>query len=135
MDELKIKCTQCQQNIAFPVNMHGQIIPCPHCGLSVCLQVPGVSQSVSRPPPVPEQPVQGKLVASNDGTGSGCFIQGLGFLFLISGLFTFGIGALIGIGLLIWGGKMARKVACSNCGNLVRSAEARMCPTCHCHFN
>lgn len=40
MNELKIACPSCGGHIEFPVDMHGQVIPCPHCSLSVALQVP-----------------------------------------------------------------------------------------------
>lgn len=50
MNDLKIACPSCGGHISFPVDMHGQVIPCPHCSLSVPLIIPGYTQ---QPPPAP----------------------------------------------------------------------------------
>jgi hypothetical protein len=44
MDEttyIKIACPSCTDHVEFPVEMRGQIISCPHCSLSMALEVPG----------------------------------------------------------------------------------------------
>ena len=38
---------------------------------------------------------------------------------------------LIGIPIILIGGKMARKYACPNCGNRVADRQVRICPVCH----
>ena len=44
---LKIACPSCANNIEFPKEMRGQIANCPHCSLSITLELPG------EPPPTP----------------------------------------------------------------------------------
>jgi len=47
----KIACPNCQGRIEFPKEMHGQTIPCPHCDLTVVLQVLGYeSKKIEKPP-------------------------------------------------------------------------------------
>ncbi len=41
-ETLKIECSSCKGHIEFPVDMHGKVVSCPHCGLSTVLRVPGV---------------------------------------------------------------------------------------------
>jgi len=38
---LKIACPSCQEHIEFPVEMRGHVINCPHCSLSMALELPG----------------------------------------------------------------------------------------------
>jgi hypothetical protein len=44
---VKIACPSCSDHVEFPLEMRGQIISCPHCSLSMVLELPGVAQ----PPP------------------------------------------------------------------------------------
>jgi hypothetical protein len=37
---LKIACPSCSGHIEFPQEMRGQIIACPHCTLSIVLELP-----------------------------------------------------------------------------------------------
>ena len=46
---LKIACPSCKDHIEFPLEMRGEIINCPHCSLSITLELPG-AQSDSPPP-------------------------------------------------------------------------------------
>jgi hypothetical protein len=67
-----------------------------------------------------------KRVGSVTGEGGGCFIQLLGLVLLI----FFPIGTIIGIGLLISGGILARSnVVCSSCGNKI-TRTSKKCPVC-----
>ena len=38
---LKIACPSCSNNIEFPKEMRGQVNNCPHCSLSITLELPG----------------------------------------------------------------------------------------------
>ena len=38
---LKIGCPSCSEHIEFPAEMRGQITNCPHCSLSITLELPG----------------------------------------------------------------------------------------------
>jgi hypothetical protein len=44
---LKIACQSCRGHVEFPVPMRGQIIACPHCTLSLLLDLPG---GITSPP-------------------------------------------------------------------------------------
>ena len=39
-DETKCNCQHCEGHIAFPLQMVGQSIDCPHCGMAITLSVP-----------------------------------------------------------------------------------------------
>jgi hypothetical protein len=52
MDEttyLKVACPSCSGHIEFPSLMRGQVINCPHCTLSMILELAGAAASA--PPP------------------------------------------------------------------------------------
>jgi rRNA maturation endonuclease Nob1 len=57
--------------------------------------------------------------------GAGLLVQIIGVLLCLTI-----IGAVLGIPLIIVGGKMARKLKCSNCGNGISDKGVRICPTC-----
>jgi predicted RNA-binding Zn-ribbon protein involved in translation (DUF1610 family) len=44
-DEANCNCQRCGQSIAFPINMHGQDVPCPHCGRETTLTLPMVRKA------------------------------------------------------------------------------------------
>ena len=46
---LKIACQSCSEHIEFPTEMRGQIINCPHCSLSIPLELP--AEQPQSPPP------------------------------------------------------------------------------------
>jgi hypothetical protein len=51
MDEpvyVKIACPSCSEHVEFPMEMRGDVINCPHCTLSMVLELPGAPQT---PPP------------------------------------------------------------------------------------
>jgi hypothetical protein len=173
MGELKISCPHCREHVAFPDGMLGEIIVCPHCGLSMALAIPGCEKppalhslptrepnvstvpvplrkwkwmTTALPTPVPTSPstpaawsekqpatVYGQIKFKTESSAGGCLVQGIGLLFLISGLFTFGIGAIIGVILLVAGNARTKSVYCSNCGNTV-AKSSKFCPTCSCVF-
>jgi hypothetical protein len=45
---VKIACPSCSEHVEFPLEMRGHIINCPHCTLSMVLELPGAPQT---PPP------------------------------------------------------------------------------------
>jgi len=45
---VKIGCPSCSEHVEFPLEMRGHIINCPHCSLSMVLELPGAPQT---PPP------------------------------------------------------------------------------------
>jgi len=53
---LKIACPSCTGHVEFPSEMRGQIINCPHCGLSMSLDLPGAPPQQSQPPPIAVTP-------------------------------------------------------------------------------
>ena len=61
--------------------------------------------------------------------GIGCAIQALG----IACFFIPPVGWILGVILLVVGGRMALKLLCSHCGNPT-TREARICTTCGAHF-
>jgi len=69
--------------------MHGQIIACPHCGLSTVLRVPGYSEPqpppLPKPPPVVSQP-HPQTIYIREKPKTGCltqFVAALLILFLL----------------------------------------------------
>lgn len=40
---LKIACPSCSEHVEFPSEMRGQVINCPHCTLSLVLELPGAT--------------------------------------------------------------------------------------------
>lgn len=51
-DIFKVACSNCQEHIEFPKELHGSVIDCPHCGLSTVLRVPGyVSPAIQKAAP------------------------------------------------------------------------------------
>lgn len=140
----KIECATCKGHIEFPKELHGQTIPCPHCGLTTVLRVAGYIESAPfptqshAPPPIqraPQAPAKyGKIESKTERAGAGCLVQGLGLLLMVSGFFTLGIGFIIGLVLLVAGGRMALKTICSECGNPIANKSVKVCPACKTHF-
>jgi DNA-directed RNA polymerase subunit RPC12/RpoP len=46
---VKIACPSCSEHVEFPLEMRGHIINCPHCSLSMVLELPGGQPQT--PPP------------------------------------------------------------------------------------
>jgi DNA-directed RNA polymerase subunit RPC12/RpoP len=45
---VKIACPSCSEHVEFPLEMRGHIVNCPHCSLSLILELPGLQP---QPPP------------------------------------------------------------------------------------
>lgn len=111
---LKIACPSCREHVEFPAGMRGQIINCPHCGLSMVLELPGATPRPASPPPLTpgaplmqadsSQEIRGRdsaravKVISGLTMCAGMFIsfipgiEAIGFLMLIVGFFGFVAG-------------------------------------------
>jgi hypothetical protein len=49
---VKIACPSCSEHVEFPLEMRGIIVNCPHCTLSLVLDLPGTpSPTPPTPPP------------------------------------------------------------------------------------
>jgi DNA-directed RNA polymerase subunit RPC12/RpoP len=46
---VKIACPSCSEHLEFPMEMRGHVINCPHCSLSLVLELPGMQPQT--PPP------------------------------------------------------------------------------------
>jgi hypothetical protein len=124
VNELKIACPSCGGHIAFPVNMHGQVISCPHCSLSVPLVIAGYVPS-TRPEPVRHAQIEKRKRTS----AGGIIIEIIGLLFCLTI-----VGAIIGIPLLFVGAGMASKSIYSACGNTLADKHVKMCLSCRVSF-
>ena len=71
-----------------------------------------------------------KIKKKSEFIGTGCLVQTLG---IIACFFFFPIGVIIGLILLILGGRMAIKYVCSECKNKVEKG-VRLCPACKAQF-
>lgn len=130
---IKSECGTCAGPIEYEVAHIGAIVPCPHCSSQITLV--GVPQ-----PPVIHAPVfhparhetiqTARMITKYETVGSGCLVQGIGFLLL----FLFPIGTIIGFALLFAGGLMARKIACSRCGNTLMDKKVVICSACQARF-
>ena len=86
---------------------------------------PGKTKSSAPPPPV----IYAGKKTKGEFMGIGCAIQAIG----LGCFFIPFIGPVLGIILLIIGGRMALKLVCSNCGNRINQ-DAKTCPSCGAHF-
>ena len=127
MDELKIACPSCQGHIAFPVNMHGQVIPCPHCSLSVPLVIP----NYVRPPAVPRVTKGRKISDGNNGLAVVLAVVGIILMFSAVLVCWTIIPAII---LMVIGASISGGKKCSECGSKT-SSSAKLCPGCKCQFS
>ena len=131
-------CPSCGGSFEFPSDAAGQDAPCPHCSQKILLWSADVKAPVMPPlippaiPPNPEvlvQPIQkkGELV------GAGCFVEGIGIVLMVCGFWFIPL-ILIGLGLIIWGGRMAIKFICPSCKNRLPDRDVTMCPVCRCRL-
>lgn len=91
-----------------------------------------VESITNSPGPAKEPPiagVQAMKVLKTDFLGTGAAVQAVGLALL----FTGPIGLLVGIVLLVIGGRMAQKVVCTRCGNRT-PRESRLCASCGADF-
>jgi Zn finger protein HypA/HybF involved in hydrogenase expression len=105
-------CGDCGREISI------RAVACPHCG------APGTAAPAS----IPIR--QATIKSKSESFGAGCFLQLIGIILL----FFFPVGTVIGLALIVWGASAARKPICSNCGNLIGSRWAKVCPACEAHF-
>lgn len=71
--------------------------------------------------------------------GTGCLVQALGLiggaaLFWMVPVVGWVLGPLLGLALLIAGGRMAVQLECSNCHNPIANNRVRLCPACRATF-
>ena len=132
------KCIYCRENIEFDLadfESHGetaserigQKIPCPHCGQQTILGIVKKSAGFSNNP----KPTDARTATmqKSDSIGGGVIVQIIGVLFCLTL-----VGALLGVPLIIWGGKIARKKRCSECGTTLASSSVKICPACKSFF-
>jgi len=82
-EQPKCKCNNCSENIAFPVEIAGQTIECPHCHLDTILFVPRDWNPAPKENPIPEptpppKPIEPeKIEETLDDIGDIFFIVGI----------------------------------------------------------
>ena len=91
------------------------------------------------PPTAAQPPVEAYLVRRKEFLGVGCVVQGLGLLlpvggFFVRGLTGAGIGFLLALPFLLWGGRLAMPWACGACGTKVKDRNVTVCSTCGAHI-
>lgn len=113
------KCGSCGNYFEFSAADAGMASICPNCGAAVVLS------SVTKPQSGGFSPLAHKQ-KKTEHMGGGVLLQIVGVVLCCTL-----IGAVIGIPLIVIGGKMARKLKCSNCGNAVADRGVKICPVCH----
>jgi hypothetical protein len=143
MSDQKSECPNCGVIIEFPEEMVGQVAECPACNTKTYLVAePSESKpptlSAPIPPVIPSQPpvqmtpAQAFIERKSSFIGVGCLVQGLGLLGLAAFPF-FPFSTIVGILLLIVGGRMAILHVCSQCRGEVAS-NAQLCQHCRATF-
>jgi uncharacterized protein YbaR (Trm112 family) len=143
MPDIHFDCPKCKQTLDAPEELATQLIECPTCKETIEVPVRSQRKEIPKPPvpPPPTPPTQpssssGRIVRKSEFLGVGAVVQAVGCVVILAGFalgFALG-GFVIGVALLIIGGRMAYKLLCSNCGNKVSGAEVRICPVCKCHL-
>lgn len=129
MPPIAFACPGCNRHLEAPDGTAGQVTDCPSCNKAI--SIPGVPPTL--PPPVlPSTPVA-RIIKKGEIAGIGAAIQAVGVIlfalfFFISGELSV-VCAVVGIILLVVGGRMAHKLLCSACGNKVEKTS-RLCPAC-----
>lgn len=131
----KLNCPYCSGGIEIPEELIGTWSLCPHCQKDIPLDLANYTPperwqtAVAGPMPTvaqtaPPAPRYAKIQKKTD--SSGVIVQLIGLLCL----------PLLGLGLIliVVGGRMARKLICSDCGNKIDSQHVKMCPTCRAEF-
>ena len=110
---------------------------CPNCGierksLSTPCSVCGAVRQEQTILPKIEQPEAtrntrtAKIKRKRKTSAVGILLELVGLILL----FLFPIGTLIGIILLVVGGRQSLQLVCSECGNPVNSKDVKLCPVC-----
>lgn len=125
-------CPHCGQKIEFEAEHAGSSAPCPTCGKNLILSSATPPAPAAIPtramPQMPNKTALAKLTRKTEFAGVGAAVQAAGVL---ACFFMFPVGLIVGILLLIIGGRMAIKFYCGNCGNRVENKQVKMCPVCH----
>lgn len=122
-----IHCPSCGRAIEVRA---GSAVACHGCGQRI-----EVEEASSAPPaPIPP-PRRAGRVKRTEFIGIGCVVQamGLGVVVLaaaVAGIEGLVFGGLVGLVLLIAGGRMAIKWDCGACGNRLSHRAATICPAC-----
>jgi len=143
-------CAHCGQKIEFDVEHVGAVAPCPTCGKEIILTAQPVAPPLSdavknflaesrttNSPPIPaaantpDEVTPTTIKSKTEYAGVGAAIQAAGVL---SCFFVFPVGIIVGVILVVIGGRMAIKNFCENCGNRVENKEVKMCAVCHSIF-
>jgi hypothetical protein len=138
---LRGECEHCAGHIEFPSEAANRIIPCPHCNRPTRLtaggNVPRADSPVERPTaagtvtsPKPQETVAGRILSQTEWIGWGSLLQLIGVVLL----FWFPIGTTLGVLLFVVGYVLSRKFVCSECGYIVLSRAAMVCPACGASF-
>lgn len=97
---------------------------CPTCQNVIDVTAPALQAVASYTPPQTLTPV--RAVRVRETNGGGIALEVLGVLLCLTG-----VGIIIGIPLIIVGGRMALALRCGQCGNgLVKTST--VCPSCKC---
>ena len=145
MPDIHFDCPKCKQTLDAPEELAAQLIECPTCKETIEVPVRSQRKEVPKPPapepPPPTPSVQpsvstGRKIRKSEFAGVGAVVQAVGCVVILAGwVLGFALGGfIIGVALLIIGGRMAYKLLCSNCGNKISGAEVRLCPVCKCQL-
>jgi Na+-transporting NADH:ubiquinone oxidoreductase subunit NqrB len=67
-----------------------------------------------------------KIITKYEFAGTGCLVQGIGLVLML----FWPIGTIAGVGLLIFGSIMSKRLYCGNCKNKIDNKNVTMCPVC-----
>lgn len=123
-------CQHCNQKIEFDRESAGATVACPACGMETALFVPP-PVAVPQAPPAQKPAPTARAIKKTEFAGAGAAVQAVGLLLCIGSVFIFWPAMVVGILLLVIGGRMAIKHICSNCGNRLDSKLVKLCPACH----
>jgi tRNA A-37 threonylcarbamoyl transferase component Bud32 len=93
------------------------------------VDAPATGQGASQPASPPPAVIRARKKRKGEFLGIGAAVQAIGLVCF----FIPNFGLLLGIGLLLIGGRMALKLICSHCGNHT-TKTARICTACGAHF-
>jgi len=119
-------CEVCGGHIEHPPELMWREIICPHCDAATKLGMPPRAGASYGQPSSEQMIPRAKVKRRGEFVGSGCFLQGIGVILL----FLFPLGTVIGIILILWGGRLAIKYECGACGNRVDGRHVKICPVC-----
>lgn len=121
--------------MAFPEELQGERIVCPHCHQLTLLGNPKQIPPLLLPATIPAQKYEQQkqlTTIKRVGTtfGVGCLIQ----IVALAVIFFFPIGTMLGIVLLIVGHSAAYHLECFTCGTKLNSKRVSVCPGCGSNF-